>query len=143
MDRSTDFQPLWPPTDDDDFIREPEVRQARRMYRAQKEGLRDLARQATQAPVGADTRDTSQRIANMLHNIAGTAAHFDERDFGLLASRNEQPVLMLTARQSENDEALAYNAGAYDYLRKPVDLDLLVGRVEALLFQAGTARSAS
>ena len=53
------------------------------------------------------------------------------------------PVLMLTARQSENDEALAHNAGAYDYLRKPVDLDLLVGRVEALLFQAGTARSAS
>ena len=92
MDRSTDFQPLWPPTDDDDFIREPEVRQARRMYRAQKEGLRDLARQAMQAPVGADTRDTSQRIANMLHNIAGTAAHFDERDFGLLASRNEQSV---------------------------------------------------
>ena len=52
------------------------------------------------------------------------------------------PVLMLTARQSENDEALAYNAGAYDYLRKPVDLDLLVGRVEALLFQASKVKAA-
>ena len=52
------------------------------------------------------------------------------------------PVLMLTARTSENDEALAYNAGADDYLRKPVDFDLLVGRVEAMLFQAGKVRSA-
>ena len=52
------------------------------------------------------------------------------------------PVLMLTARQSETDEALAYNAGAYDYLRKPVDLDLLVGRVEALLFQASKVKVA-
>ena len=52
------------------------------------------------------------------------------------------PVLMLTARQSETDEALAYNAGAYDYLRKPVDLDLLVGRVEALLFQASKVKTA-
>ena len=55
---------------------------------------------------------------------------------------SQVPVLMLTARQNENDEALAYNGGAYDYLRKPVDLDLLVGRVEALLFQAGKVRSA-
>lgn len=52
------------------------------------------------------------------------------------------PVLMLTARTSENDEALAYNAGADDYLRKPVDLDQLVGRVEAMLFQANKVRSA-
>lgn len=46
------------------------------------------------------------------------------------------PVLMLTARQSEIDERLALAAGAQDYLRKPVDFDELVGRVEALLFQA-------
>ena len=51
-------------------------------------------------------------------------------------------VIMLTARTSENDEALAYNAGASDYLRKPVDLDQLVGRVDALLFQASKVRSA-
>ena len=55
---------------------------------------------------------------------------------------SQVPVLMLTARQSETDEALAYNAGAYDYLRKPVDLDLLVGRVEALLFQASKVKAA-
>lgn len=46
------------------------------------------------------------------------------------------PVLMLTARHSINDEAIAYGAGADDYLRKPVDLDKLAGRVEALLLQS-------
>ena len=51
------------------------------------------------------------------------------------------PAIMLTARTSENDEALAYNAGAVDYLRKPVDLDLLVGRVDALLFHSSNLRS--
>lgn len=43
------------------------------------------------------------------------------------------PVVMLTARQSDQDETIAYSAGADDYLRKPVDLDFLVGRVDALL----------
>ena len=43
------------------------------------------------------------------------------------------PVVMLTARQSDQDEAIAYSAGADDYLRKPVDLDFLVGRLDALL----------
>ena len=52
------------------------------------------------------------------------------------------PVLMLTARQSDSDERLAFAAGADDYVRKPVDLDLLAGRVEALLFQASKARAA-
>lgn len=51
------------------------------------------------------------------------------------------PVLMLTARQSDIDEHLALTAGAQDYLRKPVDLDLLVGRVEALLFQAAKMKA--
>lgn len=52
------------------------------------------------------------------------------------------PVLMLTARRAEADERLAMIAGADDYLRKPVDLDLLAGRVEALLFQSGRADQA-
>lgn len=46
------------------------------------------------------------------------------------------PALMLTARQSVGDEAIAYGAGADDYVRKPVDFDLLAGRVEALLLQS-------
>ena len=43
------------------------------------------------------------------------------------------PVMMLTAHVSGQDESIAYTAGADDYLRKPVDLDLLIGRVDALL----------
>lgn len=46
------------------------------------------------------------------------------------------PALMLTARHGINDEAIAYGAGADDYLRKPVDFDQLAGRVEALLLQS-------
>lgn len=51
------------------------------------------------------------------------------------------PVLMLTARQGNSDESLARAAGAQDYLRKPVDLDELVGRVDALLFQAAKIKA--
>ncbi len=62
------------------------------MYRAQKDALRDLAERSMLAPLGTATNDESQQLANMLHNIAGTAAHFGERDFGLFAARLEQPV---------------------------------------------------
>lgn len=55
------------------------------------------------------------------------------------------PVLMLTARQSDRDEAIAFGAGADDYLRKPVDHDELLGRIDALLMRhhAIPARAAS
>lgn len=43
------------------------------------------------------------------------------------------PVLVLTGRTSRSDEAIAYEAGASDYLRKPVDPDELVIRTQALL----------
>ena len=62
------------------------------MYRAQKDELRDLVERSMLAPLDTDSNDESQRIATMLHNIAGTAAHFGERDFGLFAARLEQPV---------------------------------------------------
>ena len=42
---------------------------------------------------------------------------------------------MLTARRSDSDESIAMMAGADDYLRKPIDPDQLVSRVEALLEQ--------
>lgn len=52
------------------------------------------------------------------------------------------PVVMLTGRQSERDERLAYEAGADDYLRKPVDPDQLLGRIDALLMRGNAARAA-
>ena len=43
------------------------------------------------------------------------------------------PVLMLTGRQSEADEAIIRYEGANDYIRKPFDPIVLVGRAEALM----------
>lgn len=43
------------------------------------------------------------------------------------------PVLMLTGRQGTNDEEIMRYHGANDYLRKPVDPIMLVGRAEALM----------
>jgi DNA-binding response OmpR family regulator len=43
------------------------------------------------------------------------------------------PVLVLTARDREADEAEALNLGADDYLRKPFSFPVLVARIHALL----------
>ena len=43
------------------------------------------------------------------------------------------PVLMLTARSSVHDEHIAFFAGATDYLRKPFEMDELLGRVDELV----------
>ena len=53
------------------------------------------------------------------------------------------PAVMLTARRSSQDEAIAYGAGADDYLRKPIDLDFLIGRINALLLTPRTRQRAS
>lgn len=52
------------------------------------------------------------------------------------------PAVMLTARQSRQDEAIAFGAGADDYLRKPIDLDFLIGRIDALLLAPRTRQRA-
>ena len=51
------------------------------------------------------------------------------------------PVLMLTSRLSERDERIAYEAGADVYLRKPVDPDQLLDRVDALLLRNSKIRA--
>ena len=54
------------------------------------------------------------------------------------------PVLLLTARDNEVDEALGLELGADDYLTKPFSNRILVARVEALLrrdrMRAGTEK---
>ena len=45
------------------------------------------------------------------------------------------PVIMLTGRDSVNDEAIARSEGANDYIRKPADPDLIAFRVDELLAQ--------
>ena len=46
------------------------------------------------------------------------------------------PVVMLTARSSENDIVRAFDAGADDYVVKPFQPDELVARIKRLLRRA-------
>lgn len=43
------------------------------------------------------------------------------------------PVVMLTAKGSEQDQVAGFDAGADDYVVKPFQLDTLVARVQRLL----------
>lgn len=44
------------------------------------------------------------------------------------------PILMLTAKNTLQDEKRGFDVGADDYLTKPVDLSTLAERVRSLLF---------
>lgn len=50
------------------------------------------------------------------------------------------PILMLTAKDGEYDEADAFELGADDYLRKPFSHVVLVARLRSLLRRGGAAR---
>jgi two-component system, OmpR family, response regulator len=54
----------------------------------------------------------------------------------LRAGGNWTPILMLTAKDGDLDEAEALDAGADDYLTKPFSYTVLVARVRALLRRA-------
>ena len=51
----------------------------------------------------------------------------------LRAAEVETPILMLTAKDGEYDEAEALDTGADDYLRKPFSFVVLLARLRALL----------
>jgi DNA-binding response OmpR family regulator len=55
----------------------------------------------------------------------------------LRASRPRLPILMLTARGSEDDVLRGFRAGGDDYVTKPFSVSELLARVEALLRRAG------
>ena len=50
------------------------------------------------------------------------------------------PIIMLTAKDGDLDEAEALDAGADDYLTKPFSFPVLVARVRSMLRRAGGAR---
>lgn len=43
------------------------------------------------------------------------------------------PILMMSARSTKDDQLLGFSLGADDYLEKPVDPDILVAKIKALL----------
>ncbi|SPF05793.1 response regulator transcription factor [Streptomyces sp. MA5143a] len=61
----------------------------------------------------------------------------------LRAAGHDVPILMLTAKDGEYDEAEGLDTGADDYLTKPFSYVVLVARVKALLRRRGPAGGAS
>ncbi|MGW1719014.1 response regulator transcription factor [Streptomyces sp. NPDC002156] len=57
----------------------------------------------------------------------------------LRAAGHDVPILMLTAKDGEYDEAEGLDTGADDYLTKPFSYVVLVARVKALLRRRGAA----
>lgn len=48
-------------------------------------------------------------------------------------STREIPIIMLTAKQDENDQVMGFDVGADDYMTKPFSNKALVARIKALL----------
>ena len=61
----------------------------------------------------------------------------------LRAAGHEVPILMLTAKDGEYDEAEGLDTGADDYLTKPFSYVVLVARIKALLRRRGQGAGAS
>ncbi|MFJ2827364.1 response regulator transcription factor [Streptomyces sp. NPDC087263] len=59
----------------------------------------------------------------------------------LRAAGHDVPILMLTAKDGEYDEAEGLDTGADDYLTKPFSYVVLVARVKALLRRRGQAEA--
>lgn len=71
----------------------------------------------------------------MLPGMNGYKVCKELRDAGV-----NTPVLMLTAKDGEYDEADALDIGADDFLRKPFSLVVLVARLRALVRRGGSER---
>lgn len=56
-----------------------------------------------------------------------------------LRSLSQLPVLMLTARASEQDKLMGFELGADDYLSKPFSMKELAARLRAILRRGGVA----
>ncbi len=61
----------------------------------------------------------------------------------VLRSESDTPVIMLTARSTEDDMLLGLDLGADDYLTKPFSPRELVARVRAVLRRSGIVRAAA
>jgi DNA-binding response OmpR family regulator len=61
----------------------------------------------------------------------------------VLRLESEVPILLLTARSTEDDQLLGLDLGADDYLTKPYSPRVLTARVRALLRRAGALKEDS
>jgi two-component system phosphate regulon response regulator PhoB len=73
-----------------------------------------------------------------VHDGVTVARHLREDD------RTKQvPIVMLTARSSENDQLSGLKAGADDYVTKPFSVPVLLARIEAVLRRAAGKSAAA
>lgn len=77
------------------------------------------------------------------YNLPGRSGLDILRDVRAAPHGDELPVVMMTAKAGRLLPARAHHEGVDDFLVKPVDPDLLLGRVEALLMSAALARLVS
>jgi DNA-binding response OmpR family regulator len=66
-------------------------------------------------------------------NMPGCSGVEVVRQLRMSSHAQHVPLIMLTTRASEKDAEIAVRAGADDYLRKPLDPDLLLACVERQL----------
>lgn len=113
------------------LVVDDEVRLARSVARAlQAEGFEvDIVHDGADAYWQAGEVDYDAIILDIM--LPGRNGYEVCRD--LRAAGNDTPILMLTAKMGEYDEAEALDTGADDYLRKPFSLVVLIARLRALL----------
>lgn len=108
-----------------------------------RRGLCDVLAYQGYAPRGVESGEEGLREALtngydlvlldlMLPGVSG----FDVCE-GVRAELPNQPILMLTARGSEEDILEGFRRGADDYVTKPFSVSELLARVQALLRRAG------
>lgn len=51
------------------------------------------------------------------------------------------PILMLSAKADKTDKLMGFSLGADDYMEKPVDLDILIAKIQALLSRYETIQN--
>jgi DNA-binding response OmpR family regulator len=89
----------------------------------------DVVHNGTEALWRADEIDYAAIVLDIM--LPGKNGYEVCRD--LRAAGNHTPILMLTAKDGDHDEAEALDTGADDYLRKPFSLVVLLARLRALL----------
>ena len=119
------------------LVVDDEVRLARSVARAlHAEGFEtDIVHDGLDAAWQANEVDYDAIILDIM--LPGKNGYEVCRD--LRAEGNSTPIMMLTAKVGEYDEAEALDLGADDYLRKPFSLVVLIARLRAMLRRGTTA----